>query len=112
MFTVSLGALVGLRSHPQHSLRRARRRAARPSAASRVARAVSYACESLEPRRLLSFSVSFPGGASLVQRADANASHLLGNQSENMVVINPTNPRNVVAVANDLATSGDKAWVS
>jgi hypothetical protein len=76
---------------------------------SRIAAAV----ESLEMRRLLSFSVSFPGGATLTQRPDVNASKLNGNQTEGNVYINPTNPRNVVAFAIDLAQiNPEKCWYS
>src|SRR5687768_16349532 len=59
--------------------------------------------ERLERRRLLSFEASFPGGATLAQRADVNASRLLGVQMEGNVYINPTNPLNVVAFAIDLS---------
>ncbi len=59
--------------------------------------------ESLEPRRLLTFSATFPNGASLTQRGDVDASRLAGEESEGIVVINPTNPQNVVAFA-----SGDQ----
>ena len=71
------------------------------------------ALESLEMRRLLAFSVSFPDGATLSQRADVNASKLFGNQTEGNVYINPTNPRNVVAFAIDLGQiNPEKCWYS
>jgi hypothetical protein len=83
----------------------------------------------LEPRRLLSFAASFlPGGAMLVAAADVNASTAppppgsaagLGHENEVTIIVNPTNPRNVVAFAIDQALSGsgtqdgiDKAWYS
>jgi hypothetical protein len=73
----------------------------------------SASFEGLEPRRLLSFAASFPAGATLTQRADVNASRLLGEQMEGNVYINPTNPRNVVAFAIDLAQiNPEKCWYS
>lgn len=79
---------------------------------SAVREAIS-AIEPLEPRRLLAFSVSFPGGATLSQRPDVNASKLLGNQTEGNVYINPTNPRNIVAFAIDLnQINPEKCWYS
>ena len=71
------------------------------------------ALESLETRRLLSFSVAFPGGATLSQRPDVNASKLNGSQVEGNVYVNPTNPRNVVAFAADLGQiNPEKCWYS
>jgi hypothetical protein len=53
--------------------------------------------EPLEVRRLLSFNATFPNGATLTQRSDTDASRQPGEESECTIVINPTNPRNVVA---------------
>jgi hypothetical protein len=79
----------------------------------RLRRSLALALERLEPRRMLSFAASFPGGATLTQRADVNASKLVGEQCEGNVYINPANPRNVVAFAIDLnQINPEKCWYS
>ncbi len=62
--------------------------------------------EALESRRLLSFAASFPGSPTFTQRTDVNASNPTGqeapgHEAETLVVINPTNPQNVVAFSID-----------
>jgi len=77
-------------------------------------RAAAYlACEQLESRTLLSFAVSFPGGAALTSRADTNASIKVGEEREATIAINPANPRNVIAFSNTVDGTGfDKTWAS
>ncbi len=80
----------------------------------------------LEARVVLSFSIDFTGNENLSQRDDVNTEPYVqgnpsfpgnpGNEGESLVVVNPTNPLNVVAFTVNFDASGDdvpmKAWYS
>ncbi len=85
----------------------------------------SVLCEPLESRRLLAFAVTFPTGGTLAPRTDVNISPHVppnlpgnpGNEAETQVVVNPTNPQNVVVFPLDVNEVGSlepplKAWYS
>ncbi len=55
--------------------------------------------EPLESRQLLSFTATFPNGGTFSQHTDENASNSPGHEAETLIVVNPTNPRNIVAFA-------------
>lgn len=66
--------------------------------------------ETLENRRLLSFSVAFSGTPTLTQKTDVDVTNLNGNQTESFVAANPANPANLIAFSN---TGTDNfAWYS
>ncbi len=80
----------------------------------------------LEARVFLSFSIDFTGNETLSQRDDLNTAPYVqgnpsfpgnpGNEGESLVVVNPTNPLNVVAFTIDFDSQGQdvpmKAWYS
>jgi hypothetical protein len=78
--------------------------------------------EALEDRRLLAVTTLFDEPARLVPVLDVNASAQAGAQSEIGVAVNPTNPLNMVAVANNNAnlsqlvayysTNGGVTWTA
>ena len=78
----------------------------RPTAQGRSGGGVVVDVEALEPRRLLSATTN--NGAIL----DLNISRMLGGQQEGTIAINPTNPNNLFASANNLNGPGLFAGVS
>jgi hypothetical protein len=66
-----------------------------------LARRQSFLLEPLENRLLLSVDTVFPFSEALVAAVDVNASSQAGTQSEVGIAVNPTNPLNMVAVANN-----------
>jgi hypothetical protein len=71
-------------------------------------------CEALEPRRLLSFAASFPNGATLTPRADADASNTSAiTEGEAVIAVSPNDPLQVATFAVDgLQGTSQTVWYS
>jgi uncharacterized repeat protein (TIGR01451 family) len=82
-----------------------------------ASRSRAPALEALEDRTLLSITAAFSGSLSLPHGANINVSQKAGGQAETTLAVNPTNPANQIACANDAPSifgspSQDSLWVT
>jgi hypothetical protein len=78
----------------------------------------NFLLEPLESRLLLSVTPTFVGVPSLLAGPNMNVTQRSGDQTEEAIAINPTNPANMIAAPNDnpgefsVPTSRDSVWVT